>query len=905
MLVFSLLSLNNDKQRRIIHLCTSNPKTHKMNKLVLIVLLNLFSVCLFSQNPMMQGGNRMGMGQGQQMTGRMYGKIIDSIYEKPIEAASVQLIQNKMDSATKKRKDVIISGMLTKPNGEFSLENIPMFGMFKLKITAIGFKTIEKTVGFDLKMQPGNSDMSTMLSAIDKDLGNITLDIDAKVLGNVTVNASKPLFQLGIDRKVYNVEKDVVSAGGTAVDVMKNVPSLSVDLDGNVTLRNNAPQIFVDGRPTTMQLDQIPADAIESVELITNPSAKYDASGGTSGILNIVLKKNKKVGYAGSIRSNVDSRGRVGLGGDFNIRQNKINFFGSGNYNQRKSISTGFTNRYNILDQPNTFLDQDDRSFNKGSFKFFRGGIDYFIDNRNTLSVNGNIGGGTFNSENTSELLVDSLYNVKKTSYSERLTNSENEFKFRSAQLSFKHNFPKAGRDWTADITYNNRRNNSNSLIETDYYNYPSNTIYGTYAQKQLNIGNGTGLVVQTDFTNPITEKSKVEMGIRAAFNNSKSNSAFYSVDPSTGELTIQPLSQVDYESNDHVLAAYTTFSNQLKSFGYQVGLRVESSNYKGKLLKTGESFNNDFPVSFFPSLFLSQKLKKDQELQLNYTRRINRPNFFQLSPFADSSDFLNIRKGNPGLSPEFTNSIEVSYQKIFKNKDNFLASLYYKNTNDLITGYQDKQTNPVNGKDYVINTYINANSSYVTGLELTMKNKLAKWWDLTSNLNLYTSKINLDDPTLPKQDQFASWFGKLNNTFKLPKNFSIQLSGEYTSKTVLPPGGSGSGGRFGGGMMFGPSSSAQGYVRSNYFVDMGVKFEFLKNRAASVSLNMNDIFRTRRSYVHSESPYFVQDIFRRRDPQILRLNLSWRFGKFDPNLFKRKNMKGEREGMNTQDMNF
>jgi outer membrane receptor protein involved in Fe transport len=392
-------------------------------------------------------------------------------------------------------------------------------------------------------------------------------------------------------------------------------------------------------------------------------------------------------------------------------------------------------------------------------------------------------------------------------------------------------------------------------------------------------------------------------MGVRAAFNKANSTSAFSVVDPATGETTLQPASVIDYESEDHVLAAYTTYTNQLKSFGYQLGLRVESSGYDGELKKTSETFSNSFPLSFFPSVFLSQKLKKEQELQLNYTRRINRPNFFQLSPFTDSSDFLNLRKGNPDLEPEFTNSFEVSYQKIFKNKDNFLASLYYKHTDNLITSYQEKFTSPVNGKDYVLNTFINANSSYVTGLELTMKNKVTKWWDLTSNVNLYTSKINIDDPTQPEQDQFASWFGKVNNTFKLPKNFSVQFTAVYNSKTVLPPGGSGGGGGGGMGMMFGPSSSANGYVRSNYYADMGVKYEFLKNRAASISLNMSDVFRTRRSYTHSESQYFVQDVFRRRDPQLLRLNFNWRFGKFDPSLFKRKNLKGEREGMNTGDM--
>jgi outer membrane receptor protein involved in Fe transport len=891
----SLLSFKNDILRRLNDLCTSNPKTRIMNKLVLFFLLNLTSFCLFAQNPMQRPG---GAGNGQQMNGRMYGKVVEAQSGKPVEAASIQLIQSRMDTATKKRKDVIIAGMLTKANGEFSLENIPLFGQSKLKITGIGFKPLEQNVSFELKMQGG--DMSAMLNAIDKDLGNIKMEMDAQVLGNVTVVSSKPLFQLGIDRKVYNVEKDVIAAGGTAVDVMKNVPSLSVDLDGNVTLRNNTPQIFVDGRPTTMQLEQIPADAIESVEIITNPSAKYDASGGTSGILNIVLKKNKKVGYNGSLRSSIDSRAKIGLGGDFSLRQNKINVFGSANYNQRKSISTGYTDRYNILDQPNTYMHQDDNSEMVGNFKFFRAGLDYFIDNRNTLSVSSNIGNGTFHPESISKLLVDSLYTVKKTSYLERLTNSEGTFKFRGAQLSFKHNFPKAGREWTADATYNKRTNINETLLRTDYYDYPANTLVGQFGQQQNTSGTGQSIIIQTDFVNPLTDKSKIEMGVRGAFNKANSTSAFYYVDPVTGEPTLQQQSQIDYNSEDHILAAYTTYTNQLKSFGYQLGLRVESSGYDGELVKTHETFSNSFPLSFFPSVFLSQKLKKEQELQLNYTRRINRPNFFQLSPFTDSSDFLNLRKGNPDLEPEFTNSFELSYQKIFKNKDNFLASLYYKHTDNLITSYQQKFNNPVNGKDYVLTTFINANSSYVTGLELTMKNKITKWWDLTSNLNLYTSKINIDDTAQIEQDQFGSWFGKVNNTFKLPKNFSFQLTAVYNSKTVLPPGGSGGGGG-GMGMMFGgPSSSANGYVRSNYYADMGIKYEFLKNKAASISLNVSDVFGTRRSYTHSESQYFIQDVYRQRDPHLFRLNFNWRFGKFDPNLFKRKNMKGERESMNT-----
>jgi outer membrane receptor protein involved in Fe transport len=355
------------------------------------------------------------------------------------------------------------------------------------------------------------------------------------------------------------------------------------------------------------------------------------------------------------------------------------------------------------------------------------------------------------------------------------------------------------------------------------------------------------------------------------------------------------------------VYAAYATYSNQLKSFGYQLGLRAESSNYEATLLKTSENFDINFPVGLFPSVFLSEKITEDQSLQLNYSRRINRPNFFQLTPFTDSSDRLNPSKGNPGLKPEFTNSMELSYEKTFKNKDNFLASVYYKHTTDLITRYQVSSKGSSN-ENIILNTYINANSSYVTGLELTSRNKLTKWWELTSNLNLYTSDVKIDDPTQPDQPRLTSWFGKLNNSFKLPKNITIQLSGDYQSKTVLPPGGSGGGGRggFGGGMMFGgPATASQGYIRPNYGVDIAVRYEFLKNRAASLSVNMNDIFRTRRQDIHSESLFFAQDVFRRRDPQIVRINFNLRFGKFDPNLFKRKNLKNQGDGGATEGMNM
>jgi outer membrane receptor protein involved in Fe transport len=646
-----------------------------------------------------------------------------------------------------------------------------------------------------------------------------------------------------------------------------------------------------------MTLEQIPADAIESVEIITNPSAKFDASGGTAGILNIVLKKNRKVGYNGSLRTNIDSRGRIGLGGDINVRQNKINVFLNANYNQRRSKSTGTTERTTKGFFPDYYQFQEDNSVFDGNFKFIRTGIDYFITNRTTLSGSVNIANGKFESYNRNLYRTDFDVTPDSSTLTQRTSDATREFKNFGASLNFKHNFPKAGREWTADVNYRGRSGPSDNLLTNTLYNPDFITINEQLLQRQIGDGQSKSIIIQSDFVNPLSENSKMELGVRAAFNNNKNNNAYYDLDPATRNIILPATSVQDYESNDRVLAAYATFSNRIGNFGYQLGLRTESSNYQGEMKLTSEKFNIDYAISLFPSVFLSQKLKNDQELQLNYSRRINRPNFWQLTPVIDSSDALNPSVGNPGLKPEFTNSLEMSYQKIFKNKDNFLASVYYKNTNDLITNFQETWIDPVSGKRQFLSTYINANSSFVTGLELTMRNNIAKWWELTTNFNLFTSKIKVDHPEFAQQDPFASWFGKINNSFKVTKKLTFQLSGSYQSRTVLPPGGGGGGRGGGGGGMFGQSSSAQGYIKPVYFVDAAVRYTFLKENRGTLSLNMNDVLRTRVSDIHTESPTQIYDAFRRRDPQILRLTFSWRFGKFDTSLFKRKTNKPSDDG--------
>jgi len=886
-----------------------------MRKIIAFAAL-LLSMAVSAQPPAARGG----AGNFTSMNaGHIYGKIVDSKSNKGIDGASLQLIGNRFDTVNRKLVQYTIKAGITAANGDFDFDQLPVFGNLTLKISAIGYKPVTQTISFGFGgggRRPGqggqagggttgdaSSSMQNMMNMIDKDLGNIKLEASETTLENVTVTSVKQLFEMGIDRKVFNVDKNLVSQGQTATEVMKQIPTLSVDIDGNVTMRNATPQLFIDGRPTTLTLDQIPADIIDRVELITNPSAKFDASGGNAGILNIVLKKNKRVGYNGGIRLGVDSRGRINSGGDFNLRQGKINFFLSGMYNQRLSKSTTSTQRQNY-DVNQTSFDQNNTGRNEGSMRFIRAGMDFLVDNRNTFTVTGNYNKGSF--DNLETQLIDSMAKTGAVSSSVRTTNTSASFQNWGSQLSYKHNFTQAGHEWTADINYNSSKNENLGNFVTKTYNPgTSSPKYVDLLQRSLGGGTSTNLVLQTDYSNPINDKTKFETGARVQireFENTNAQS-FYSY--TTGTFVTIPSVSANYQYTDKVYAAYATYSIKVKKWSYQFGLRAESSDYNGQLVGKDSTFNVEFPISLFPSVFITNKLNDKEDIQFNYSRRINRPNFFQLMPFIDYSDPQNISVGNAGLKPEFTNSFEVSYNNTYKKGANFLASLFAKYNEDLITRYQYTGASPLKSTDTVIfNTFANANTSFTYGLELTNKMPIVKNWDMTLNLNIFNSRVSGTIQGQNLSQQLTSWFVKWNNAIKLPKNYSIQLSGEYYAKTVLPQEGGRGGGRGGfggGGMMFGGGQqvTAQGYIKPRYSFDIAIRkeWQWKGGNTVSANLSMNDFLRTQLYGTHSESPYFVQDTERRRDPQILRLNLQWRFGKFDANLFKRRNNRQVDDG--------
>lgn len=827
--------------------------------------------------------------------GNIYGKLIDSASSRAVSGATIQVFQNKADSLPRKRKEVILSTQVTDKKGEFNIDNLPVTSRLFIRISAIGYRMYEKQVNLD-KRNDGH--IEAIPAAIIKDLGNIKLSVELSELQNITVSSSRNLLQMSLDKKIYNVERDLSVTGGTAVDVMKNVPSVNVDIDGNVTMRNASPQIFVDGRPTTLTLDQIPADQIAVVEIMTNPSAKFDAGGGGSGILNIILKKNRRAGYNGNVRTSIDSRAKPGFGGDFNIKRNKVNFFAAGNLGYRRIITIVNSRRIDSLPYGLSTITQKNRPLNNSSFSFGRIGMDYLLDNRNTFSVSGNAADGTFKVTDEFDIYRDSIRPMNNfKEYSWRSLNVKAGFRNYGTTLGYKHNFARADRELTADANFNYNENYNTSDYHSALFDsfHVAKPIQG--AQKATGGGHSRILTVQTDYTDPFTETQKIEFGLRGIFRSYNNWNDNYLENISSNVFELQPGIGVRYNYRDYVLAGYISYSQQISKFTYQLGMRVENSQYKGIYETRNQNFSTKYPLSLFPTAFFTYKINGHEDLQLNYSRKVNRPGFSQLVPFVDFSDSLNLSVGNPSLKPEFSNLAELAYNNQFNNSHSVLLSLYGKLTEDLITRYQyiDAVINPSKPARYT--TYINANRSFTAGLEVTTKDRFISWWDLTSNLNLF--HVNINDPQLTggSENQRFSWFAKMNNSFKLSSSFSVQLSGEYQAKTIVPASSASRNG--GSALTLGvPQSTAQGYLKPTYGMDIAIKKDFLKNHTASVTLQFTDVFRTRIYATHAESAGFMQDNSRRRDPQVMRLNFSWRFGKFDIALQKRKNTKNDLDNL-------
>lgn len=802
-------------------------------------------------------------------TSRLFGKLVDPKTNKGIEAASVQLYMAKNDS--------LAGGMLTKANGDFSFANIPQADSFKVVTSAIGYEPMTKLV----KMPAAKNNPT---GKFEKDLGNIVLVPAARQLENVTITANRPALEMGIDRKSFNVSKSLTSTGGTAADVMKSIPSVSVDIDGNVKLRNASPQIFVDGRPSILTIDQIPADNIEKIELITNPSAKYDAAT-SGGIINIVLKKNKRNGLNGIATISGGSPSVLNGNLNINLRQGKFNVFVIGGYNQGGGKNKGETKRENKSNGiTQDYFNQVSVNERVRRFRSLRFGADFFADNRNTLTFIQDLAAGRFTNNETQN--QEYLDNNKTLEYrGERFSNGHFGFNRNSSRLNYKHSFPEAGKEFTADLTYNYGSRADNSDILNNFL-YPDGSIYKPSTTVR-NAGNSHNnqYTFQADYVYPKGDDSKFETGIRSYQNQFKSYYNAFAVN--NGAETKLPLSN-NYDYTENIHALYATYSKKYGGFSYQVGLRAEYAKFTGTLVDSSYKFGYEYPSSMknvwnalFPSLFLTQKINEQDQVQLNFSRRIRRPDFWQLNPFIDISDPVNLRQGNPQLKPEFINSFELNYNKTYST-GSLLAVLYLHNNPADITQYSDTITadqyahlsNAGVDPNAILNTFINGSVTNRWGAEFTLQQKIGANFDITPTANFQYRKVKASVKGLDLSNDGFNWDGKLITNYKIVtkryplfNNLSFQLTAEYESPEVIP----------------------QGKTKSEFGSDFAMRKDFLKNNKATITFAVNDIFNTQRWGNIYDTPSFYQDSYRRWSVRTFRISFSYKFGNADFSLLNRK----------------
>ncbi|HEU4470053.1 MAG TPA: TonB dependent receptor, partial [Flavisolibacter sp.] len=804
---------------------------------------------------------------------RIVGRVLDSRTGRGIEAASVQL--HVIMNGNGLLRDSLVAGMFTRNNGDFSFDNVPAADSLRLSISGIGYKDWQRTVVQD-EAGPVT------------DLGNIGIEPDAQVLSNVVITAQRPAMEMGIDRRTFSVERSLVSTGGTALDVMRNIPSVSVDVDGNVQLRSTQPQIFVDGRPTILTLDQIPADQIERVELITNPSAKFDAAS-SGGIINIIMKRNRRMGLNGIVSAGAGHPGILNGNLTLNARQGKFNLFASGGYNQTGGRARGKTLRQNkkngIIEN---YFNQYSTNENKRRFGSARFGLDYFASVRTTLSFTQNITGGKFgNEEEQDQEYLNSLGVAER--FGKRQAESSSRFNRYNSQFNYSHKFPEQGKELTGNINYSYGKGSDAASILNSFF-FPNGTPYSTPARVRNEGRNDNDqLTIQIDFTDPHGENSKTEFGLRTNITDQRSYFSSFSVD--NGQETLLPLSN-NYAYKETVHAGYFSYSNKIRLFSYQAGLRAEVSEFEGELLDSAKTFGYRYPQGFrrlmdalFPSLFLTRELGEDAQLQVNYTRRIRRPNFWQLNPFIDINDPVNLRQGNPELRPEFINSFEFNYDQRY-DKGSFLGVLYYRNNIGDITRYSDtisaaqyqQLNNAAIDPNAILNTFINASSTNRLGAELTLQHRFSEGFDIVPTIDLQYRKVNADVGGLQLSNQGFTYEGQLTLNYRITssahalfKDLAFQLMGEYESREV----------------------TAQGRNAPQHRVDFALRKDFGKDKKASFTFNINDVFNSYRFGNIFDTETFYQESYRRRNVRSFRLNFTYKFGKENFSLTRRQEDRG------------
>jgi len=776
-------------------------------------------------------------------TGQIKAILIDSKTSKPISSASAALLDASNNSYVK--------GVQSVDQGFLLFSDIKP-GKYNVRISYVGYET-HTIEGVDVA------------ASKSKDLGRIGLNSTGELLEEVVVEGKVPAMQIGIDRKTFNVGESLVSAGGTATDVLANVPTLQVDQDGSVSLRGSTSvKILIDGRESalagndvTSLLQSLPANSIEKVEVITNPSSKYDAEGQT-GIINIVLKKNIRTGLNGSVNTSAGSYDNYMAGITLNYRDRKFNYFGSYNFNKRNMVGSGKTDNIFLSDTTRNYSESE--SSRKGNSHTVKAGFDYNMSDRTSLSFSGNL------SVRDNKRIEDLDYRFYKLSQ-ETGTSVRNSTQFEDDlgyefNADFRHQFKRQGEELTANASYGRDKEDGTNGFLQSYTDGRRNT-----KRNNVTSEDGKNINLQLDYVLPFSESSKFEAGYRSQIRKSFDTQV-------SDTLIVNEIYGRDYRvSNDFdftsaVHAIYANYQNKLTDkIGYQIGLRGEQFELKSTYFskdpdaveKESKAKQNFFRL--YPTLFLTYDVADNgDKVQFSYSRRVQRARGWQVNPFLNVSDDLNYRQGNPNLKPEDVHSFEMSFAKTF-GKVNLISSAYFNHASEVI---QPFVYNIENGRTY--SRWENMTSRNLSGFEFISKVSATKDFDFTFNLNLIHIKYNANPDYEIKERKDFAYNTNLTANYRFTPTFSAQMRGEYNSSRVM----------------------AQGQMNAMKGVDVALKKDVFKKKA-SIMLNVRDVFNSRKMNGMLETSQLVSNFEHRWMKRMVTLSLSYRFGSQDLNKSKKK----------------
>lgn len=798
--------------------------------IIITVLFTVSAVLPLKAQP----GNRQ---QNTSGSGIIIGTVKDSKTREGIEYANVVLYRSKDSS--------MVNGTVTDKKGHYRFEKLTN-GSYYLKVNFIGFKLF---VSQTLEITP---------EIAVKDAGEVQLSPTSTNLEGVEISAQKEQMEFNLDKKVINVDKNAVLAGGTAIDIMQTIPSVNVDVEGTVSLRGSSNvTILIDGRPSGFtSLDQIPASMIDRVEIVTNPSARYDPEG-MSGIINIVLKKKKEPGYNGMASFNIGTLDKYNGSINLNYRYNRINIFGS--YDLRYFRMKGFTDNYRESWYGDTVsvLEQNTDFRRRGGFHNAKAGIDYFINDFHTLSLTGSYSNRNFITfdrfENSSFDGADML-----SDYYERYNDGNTGGDGYDVALNYKKTFEQKNREWTIDAYYQ-RGNRGNTYLMTEQAFFTDLTPYGSESRQNSNTDNiSQDAAFQTDYVHPVG-KGRIETGYKWTWNNSDQDYRMDIYNPDALVWVTDDAVSNHFIYDRQIHSAYLIYSNSIRKFQYQAGIRLEEMLATADQKTIGEVYKTD-RFDIFPSVHLKYQFSDAHSVMMSYSRRVNRPRTSNLNPFTDYSDPFNLSTGNPYLKPEYIDAGEAGYD-FSKKGTNITTTVFYRHVGGIISRIMTIDSTGVSRS-----VFENLSSSDSYGLELIYAQKLFKWWKFNLNGSLFHLAYSGDNVSDEARSS-TSWNAKFNSSWTPMKDFDIQFTFNYTSPVVTASG---------GGERFFMSGGSQGRTRENYWADLGLKKDFLKG-TLGVSLRVSDIFKTIRFDMESFGDNYYSYTERRRESRVIYLGVSYK----------------------------